>query len=77
MSNFPRNKYHLHDINNFLKTEAEIVTDFKMRIHSAATEIDTLLIGTAFTHGRIIKKTTDAGSLYYATGASLFIEENY
>jgi hypothetical protein len=72
-----KSKYHIHDINNFLKTDAEIAMDFTVRIHHVADTIDRLQADGSYTHDRIIKKTIESGTLYHIHETSLYLEENY
>lgn len=78
LKNFPSQaKGLLSDINNFLKNEAEIITDFKTRILNSAREIDKLQSAAHTTYNRIINKMTDAECSAFLNDKSLFMEENY
>ena len=67
----------LSDVNNFLKNEAEIVTDFKMRITEAARQIDHFQASAHITYNRIINKMNDAECMNFLNDKTLFMEENY
>lgn len=66
-----------NEINNFLKNEAEIITDFKTRIIAASTEVDNLHAAAHSTYNRIINKMNDAACMAFLGDRSLFMEENY
>ena len=65
------------DVNNFLKNEAEITTDFKTRIISTAREIDSLQAAAHITYNRIINKLSEAECMAFLSDQTLFMEENY
>ena len=65
------------DINNFLKNEAEIVTDFKTRITNTVREIDNLQSAAHISYNRIINKMNEAECTAFLSDKSLFMEENY
>ena len=65
------------DINNFLKNEAEIITDFKTRIVATVKEIDNLQAAAHITYNRIINKMNDAECVAFLSDNTLFMEENY
>ena len=65
------------DVNNFLKNEAEIITDFKTRIASAIKEVDNLQAAAHITYNRIINKLTEAECTAFLSDKTLFMEENY
>ena len=65
------------DINNFLKNEAEIITDFKTRIANTAREIDSLQAAAHITYNRIINKMNEAECMAFLSDKTLFMEENY
>jgi len=65
------------DVNNFLKNEAEIITDFKTRISSTIREIDLFQSGAHITYNRVINKMNDAECSGFLSDQSLFMEENY
>jgi hypothetical protein len=65
------------DVNNFLKTEAEILTDFKTRLSNTIKEIDILQSGPYITYNRIINKMNEAECSGFLSEHSLFMEENY
>ena len=70
-------KEFISDVNNFLKNEAEIMTDFKVRLTNAIKEIDLLQSGAHITYNRIINKMTEAECSGFLSEQSLFMEENY
>jgi hypothetical protein len=65
------------DMNNFLKNEAEIITDFKTRIITTAREIDNLQAAAHITYNRIINKLSEAECMAFLSDQTLFMEENY
>ena len=65
------------DVNNFLKNEAEIITDFKIRISNTIKEMDNLQSGAHITYNRIINKMNEAECMAFLSDKSLFMEENY
>ncbi len=65
------------DINNFLKNEAEIITDFKTRIINTVREIDSLQSAAHISYNRIINKMSEAECMAFLSDQSLFMEENY
>ncbi|HTL09904.1 MAG TPA: hypothetical protein VL307_16635 [Chitinophagaceae bacterium] len=65
------------DINDFLKNEAEIITDFKTRITRSAREVDSLQTATHITYNRIINKMSEAECMAFLSDKTLFMEENY
>lgn len=67
----------LGGINDFLKNEAEIVTDFKTRIVTAAKELDNLQTAAHISYNRIINKMNDSECMAFLSDKSLFMEENY
>ena len=67
----------LGGINDFLKNEAEIITDFKTRITSAAKEMDNLQSAAHITYNRIINKMNEAECMAFLSDRTLFMEENY
>ena len=64
-------------INDFLKNEAEIITDFKTRIVTTAKEIDHLQAAAHITYNRIINKMNEAECMAFLSDKTLFMEENY
>gem|GEM_PF-1009180 len=66
-----------NDINNYLKNEAEIITDFKTRIANTAREIDHLQAAAHITYNRIIHKLNEAECMAFLSDQNLFMEENY
>jgi len=66
-----------HEINNFLKNEAEIITDFKTRITRHTREIDKFQSETHITYNRIINKMNESECMQFLSDKSLFMEENY
>ena len=78
LKNFPTNARTIFsDINNFLKNEAEIITDFKTRIANTAREIDNLQAAAHITYNRIINKMNEAECMAFLSDKTLFMEENY
>ena len=78
LQNFHSNAKGLfNDINNFLKNEAEIMTDFKTRITATAKEIDNLQSAAHITYNRIINKLNEAECMAFLSDQTLFMEENY
>jgi len=67
----------ISDINNFLKNEAEIITDFKTRIANTAREIDSLQAAAHISYNRIIHKLNEAECMALLSDKTLFMEENY
>jgi len=67
----------MSDVNNFLKNEAEIITDFKMRLTNAIKETDLFQSGAHISYNRIINKLNDAECSGFLSEQSLFMEENY
>ncbi len=67
----------MNDVNNFLKNEAEIITDFKTRLTSTIREIDLFQSGPHISYNRIINKMNDAECSGFLSDQSLFMEENY
>ena len=67
----------ISDVNNFLKNEAEILTDFKTRLSNTIKEIDILQSGPHITYNRIINKMSEADCSGFLSEQSLFMEENY
>jgi hypothetical protein len=65
------------DINDFLKNEAEIITDFKTRISKTVNEIDNLQAAAHITYNRIINKMNEAECMAFLSDNTLFMEENY
>ncbi len=65
------------DINNFLKSEAEIITDFKTRISNSIREIDKFQSQIHITYNRVINKMNEAECTQFLSEQSLFMEENY
>ncbi|MEO5681061.1 MAG: hypothetical protein ABIQ88_00405 [Chitinophagaceae bacterium] len=65
------------DINNFLKNDAEIITDFKIRITNTVKEMDKLQSAAHITYNRIINKMNDAECMAFLSDQTLFMEENY
>jgi hypothetical protein len=65
------------DVNDFLKNEAEIITDFKVRLTNTLKEIDFLQSGAHITYNRIINKMSEAECSGFLSEQSLFMEENY
>ena len=65
------------DVNNFLKNEAEIITDFKTRISTTIRELDLFQSGAHITYNRVINKMNDAECSGFLSDQSLFMEENY
>jgi hypothetical protein len=70
-------KASVSDVNNFLKNEAEIITDFKSRIVKSVKEIDTLQSHVHVTYNRIINKMNEAECTAFLSDTTLFMEENY
>ncbi len=70
-------KEFISDVNNFLKNEAEIITDFKVRIVNTAKEIDSLQAAAHISYNRIINKMNEAECMAFLSDKSLFMEENY
>jgi hypothetical protein len=70
-------KEFISDVNNFLKNEAEIITDFKVRLTNAIKEIDLLQAGSHITYNRIINKMSEEECSGFLSDQSLFMEENY
>jgi hypothetical protein len=68
---------HISDVNNFLKNEAEIMTDFKIRLSNTIKEIDILQARPHITYNRIINKMSEAECSGFLSEQSLFMEENY
>ncbi len=76
---------HLHyytreipgSINDFLKNDAEIITDFKTRIITAVKELDNLQSAAHITYNRIVNKMNDAECSAFLSDRTLFMEENY
>lgn len=64
-------------INDFLKNDAEIITDFKTRIVSAAKELDNLQAAAHISYNRIVNKMNDAECSAFLSDRTLFMEENY
>ncbi|MEO6316490.1 MAG: hypothetical protein ABIU63_05680 [Chitinophagaceae bacterium] len=64
-------------INDFLKNEAEILTDFKTRIITSSRESDNLQSSVNITYNRIINKMNEAECMAFLSDRSLFMEENY
>jgi len=64
-------------INDFLKNEAEIITDFKTRISKTVNEIDNLQAAAHITYNRIINKMNEAECMAFLSDNTLFMEENY
>lgn len=78
LKNFPSQAKTLYsDINNFLKNEAEIITDFRTRITTASREIDKLQSAAHISYNRIINKMSDGECMAFLSDKSLFMEENY
>lgn len=67
----------LNDINNFIKTEAEIVNDFKTRISNTLRSRDTHPSKADRGYTEIIQRITDVESIFFTSISSLHIEENY
>jgi hypothetical protein len=67
----------LKEVNNFLKNEAEIVTDFRTRISRTSREMDSLHASAYISYNRIINKMNDAECMAFLNDRSLFMEENY
>jgi hypothetical protein len=65
------------DINNFLKNEAEIITDFKTRVTNSIREVDKFQSDTYITYNRIINKMSESECMQFLSDKSLFMEENY
>lgn len=65
------------DVNNFLKNEAEIITDFKTRLTNTLREIDLFQSGAHISYNRVINKMNDAECSGFLSDQSLFMEENY
>ncbi|MEO5593207.1 MAG: hypothetical protein ABIR15_19585 [Chitinophagaceae bacterium] len=65
------------DVNNCLKNEAEIITDFKTRIINTAREIDSLQAAAHISYNRIINKMNEAECMAFLSDKTLFMEENY
>ncbi len=67
----------ISDVNNFLKNEAEIITDFKIRLSNTIKEIDLLQSAAHISYNRIINKMSEAECSGFLSDQSLFMEENY
>jgi hypothetical protein len=67
----------INDINNFLKNEAEIITDFKTRISGSIRELDKFQSEANITYNRIINKMNELECMQFLSDKSLFMEENY
>jgi len=67
----------MSDVNNFLKNEAEIITDFKTRLASAIRETDLFQSGAHISYNRVIHKMNEAACGGFVSDQSLFMEENY
>jgi hypothetical protein len=67
----------MNDVNNFLKNEAEIITDFKMRLANTLRETDLFQSGVHISYNRVINKMNDAECSGFLSEQSLFMEENY
>ena len=65
------------DINNFLKSEAEVVADFKTRISNSIREMDKFQSEIQITYNRVINKMNEAECTQFLSEQSLFMEENY
>ena len=65
------------DINNFLKSEAEVIADFKTRISNSIREIDKFQSEIQITYNRVIYKMNEAECTQFLSEQSLFMEENY
>jgi hypothetical protein len=65
------------DINNFLKSEAELITDFKTRVSNSIREIDKFQSEIHITYNRVINKMNEAECTQFLSEQSLFMEENY
>lgn len=65
------------DINNYLKSEAEMITDFKTRISNSIREIDKFQSEIQITYNRVINKMSEAECTQFLSEQSLFMEENY
>ena len=70
-------KEFITDVNNFLKNEAEIITDFKVRLTNTIKEMDLFQAGAHTTYNRIINKMSEAECSGFLSEQSLFMEENY
>ena len=70
-------KEFISDVNNFLKNEAEIMTDFKIRLTNTIKEIDLFQSAAHITYNRIINKMSEAECSGFLSDQSLFMEENY
>lgn len=70
-------KEFICDVNNFLKNEAEIMTDFKIRLSNSIKEIDLLQSRAHITYNRIINKMNEAECSGFLSEQTLFMEENY
>jgi hypothetical protein len=66
-----------NDVNNFLKNEAEIITDFKTRISGSIRELDKFQSEAHITYNRIINKMSELECMQFLSDKSLFMEENY
>lgn len=78
LKNFPQQAGSLFcDINNFLKNEAEIITDFRTRITNTSRELDNLQSAAHISYNRIINKMSEAECTAFLNDKSLFMEENY
>ena len=67
----------LKDINNFLKTEAEIISDFKTRVSNSIRDIDRFQSEAQITYNRIINKISESECIRLLSDNSLYMEENY
>ncbi len=65
------------DVNNFLKNEAEIITDFKTRLSNGIREIEAYQSKKHITYNRIINKMSELECTQFLADESLFMEENY
>lgn len=64
-------------MNNFLKNEAEIITDFKTRVTGSIRELDKFQSEANITYNRIINKMSELECMQFLSDKSLFMEENY
>ena len=67
----------ISDVNNFLKNEAEIITDFKLRLTNVLRETDMFQAAAHISYNRIINKMNETECSSFLSDQSLFMEENY
>ncbi len=67
----------VREVNNFLKNDTEIVSDFKMRMAEHRRQMDRLQSSPFITYNRIINSMTTAECSGFLSAEALFMEENY